>query len=188
MAVVVEATLDHYRTWAELNTRHVVVVFSEAARALVAQQRPAAILQVTNGGTREATSGTGLWAAGWHGGLCAPATAAGQEPQPHGIHVAQLLVNGVIESPKTQAIIQGLPADQSIDPAEVAAAVAFLAGRSPPRPQSRAASHSCRQLARFPAVTGRTGPVNGIPELTGRGDRHHYDHGDPSLPCWGYEA
>ncbi|MFI5681329.1 Rossmann-fold NAD(P)-binding domain-containing protein [Streptomyces cellulosae] len=136
MAVVVEATLDHYRMWAELNTRHVVVVFSEAARALV----------------------------------------------------AQLLVNGVIESPKTQAIIQALPADQSIDPAEVAAAVAYLAGRSPPRPKSRAAPHSCRQLARFLVITGRTGPVNGIPELTGRGARHHYDHGDPGLPCWGYEA
>ncbi|MDT3446757.1 MULTISPECIES: SDR family oxidoreductase [unclassified Pseudofrankia] len=123
-----EATLDQYRLWAAANTEQAFVFFSEAARLLLAKQRPAAIVQVTGNAGRQVAPGMGAWSAGWHG-VRALASTATHELRPSGIHVATLIVNGPIESPKTVPFLQNLPPEASVDPAEVAAAVAYLAGQ-----------------------------------------------------------
>ena len=70
----------------------------------------------------------GIWAAGWHG-VRALTRAAAEELRDSGIHVALVVVDGPIESPKTRQALAGLAPDLSNDQAEIAAAVAFLAGQ-----------------------------------------------------------
>jgi 3-oxoacyl-[acyl-carrier protein] reductase len=123
-----EATLARYRAWSTAVTEQAFVFFSEAARRLLAQGGPATVLQVGNRASREAAGGMGLWAAGWHG-VRALARAATQELAPHGVHVALLVVNGPIASPKTRELIAGMAPDEVNDQAEVAAAVAYLASQ-----------------------------------------------------------
>ena len=74
--------------------------FSEGARLLVAQDRPATLVQIANRSSRAAAPGMGAWAAGWHG-VRALTLAAADELREHGIHVALVIVDGPIESPKT---------------------------------------------------------------------------------------
>jgi NAD(P)-dependent dehydrogenase (short-subunit alcohol dehydrogenase family) len=125
---IVDATLVRHRAWATAVTEQAVVVLSESARALVAQGRAATIIQVANSSSRQAAPDMGLWAAGWHG-VRALTLAAADELRAHAIHVALLIVNGPIDSPKTRAQIADLPADATNAQNEVASAVAYLAGQ-----------------------------------------------------------
>ncbi len=54
-----------------------------------------------------------------------------QELREEGIHVALLVVDGTIESPKTAAFTGDAPRESLVDQADVAAAVAYLAAQSP---------------------------------------------------------
>jgi NAD(P)-dependent dehydrogenase (short-subunit alcohol dehydrogenase family) len=67
----------------------------------------------------------GAWAAGWHG-VRALTLAAADELREHGIHVALVIVDGPIESPKTAHMIAALPPEQANDQADIAAAVLGL--------------------------------------------------------------
>jgi NAD(P)-dependent dehydrogenase (short-subunit alcohol dehydrogenase family) len=123
---IVEATLERHRAWATAVTEQAVVCLSESARALIDQGRPATFVQVANSSSRKAAQGVGLWAAGWHG-VRALTLAAADELRARAIHVALLVVDGPIDSPKTRAQIAELPANATNAQAEVAAAVAYLA-------------------------------------------------------------
>ena len=100
--------------------------FSEGARVLVAQDRPATLVQIANRSSRAAAPGMGAWAAGWHG-VRALTLAAADELREHGIHVALVIVDGPIESPKTARMIEGMEPGQVNDQADIADAVLGLA-------------------------------------------------------------
>src|SRR5256885_2125381 len=57
--------------------------------------------------------------------------AAAQELRGEGIHVALLIVDASIESPKTEAFTRDTPREALADQVDVARAVAYLAGQSP---------------------------------------------------------
>ena len=74
--------------------------------------------------------GRGLWSASARR-LRALIQAAAQELREDGIHVALLIVDATIETPKTAAFTRDAAADSLADQAEIARAVAYLAGQSP---------------------------------------------------------
>jgi NAD(P)-dependent dehydrogenase (short-subunit alcohol dehydrogenase family) len=123
---IAEATLERHRAWATAVTEQASVFLSESARALIDQGRPATLIQVANASSRRPAPGMGLWAAGWHG-VRALTLAAAEELRSQPIHVALLIVDGPIDSPKTRAQIADLPADATNAQDEIAAAVAYLA-------------------------------------------------------------
>ncbi|MEW6583410.1 MAG: short-chain dehydrogenase, partial [Actinomycetota bacterium] len=55
--------------------------------------------------------------------------ALAQEMRPAGVHVALLVVDGTIQTDR--APMAGRPPEESVSPADVASAVAYLAGQSP---------------------------------------------------------
>ena len=59
------------------------------------------------------------------------AIAAAQELRGTGVHVALLIVDGIIESPKTTRMSAGMPADALVHQDDVAHAIRFLATQSP---------------------------------------------------------
>jgi NAD(P)-dependent dehydrogenase (short-subunit alcohol dehydrogenase family) len=97
---------------------------SASARFLTAQGGDATVVQVTGGSARRGMPGRGPWAAGAFG-VRALTQAAAAELREHGIHVALLIVDAVIDR-------QGAQDDRrSADPASLAGAVAYLASQSP---------------------------------------------------------
>ena len=87
------------------------------------------LIQVTGGSARRAMPGRGLWAAG-AAATRALVHAAAQELRAEGVHVALLIVDATIDSPKTAAMIAGKPENETADQAEIARAVEYLAGQS----------------------------------------------------------
>jgi NAD(P)-dependent dehydrogenase (short-subunit alcohol dehydrogenase family) len=73
--------------------------------------------------------GRGLWSAGAQS-VRALVHAAAQELRDDGIHVALLIVDATIESPKTADFTRDAARDSLGDQAEIARAVAYLAGQS----------------------------------------------------------
>src|SRR3954447_7727465 len=128
---LVDADVDRWEAWGAAVARQAFVFFSESARFLTRQGGPAKVIQVGNSATREAASGLGLWAAGWHG-VRALTSAARQELAGAGIQVALVAVLGPIASPKTERMVANLPPDavnqQDDVAAEIAAFAAFAAG------------------------------------------------------------
>ena len=57
--------------------------------------------------------------------------AAAQELREEGIHVALLVVDATIASPKTAERTRGVPRDALADQEQIARAVAYLAGQEP---------------------------------------------------------
>jgi|tagenome__1003787_1003787.scaffolds.fasta_scaffold20410520_2 NAD(P)-dependent dehydrogenase (short-subunit alcohol dehydrogenase family) len=117
-----DATLDRYRTWGAAVAEQAFVFFSEGARLLIDQRRPATLIQIANRSSRQAAQGMGAWAAGWHG-VRALTLAAADELRGHGIHVALVIVDGPIESPKTAHMIAGMEPDEVNDQADIAATI-----------------------------------------------------------------
>jgi NAD(P)-dependent dehydrogenase (short-subunit alcohol dehydrogenase family) len=70
----------------------------------------------------------GPWAAGAFA-TRALTQAAAQELRGQGVHVALLIVDATIESPKTAERIAGRPREEFADMARIAEAVEFLAGQ-----------------------------------------------------------
>jgi NAD(P)-dependent dehydrogenase (short-subunit alcohol dehydrogenase family) len=105
------------------------VFLSEGARALRAGGRGGTLIHVTGGSARRAMAGRGLWSAGAQA-VRALVHAAAQELREEGIHVALLVVDATIESPKTATRTAGAPRDSLADQEEIARAVAYLAGQT----------------------------------------------------------
>ena len=125
-----EAAPEAFEAWAAAPARAAFLFLSTAARFVVAQHRPATLIQVTGGSARRAMAGRGLWAAGAFG-VRAITNAAALELRDQGIHVALLIVDARIEP------FEGAGGDPATaDPREIATAVAFLAEQG-----ARAATH-----------------------------------------------
>jgi NAD(P)-dependent dehydrogenase (short-subunit alcohol dehydrogenase family) len=129
-----EADADAFDAWAAAPARSAFAFLSGAARFLVAQERPATVIQVTGGSSRRAMPGRGLWAAGAFG-VRAITQAAALELRGQGIHVALLIVDSGIE-PLSGAARAGAARDALADPRQLADAVLFLADQG-----VRAATH-----------------------------------------------
>jgi NAD(P)-dependent dehydrogenase (short-subunit alcohol dehydrogenase family) len=74
-------------------------------------------------------AGRGQWAAG-AAAARALTHAAAQELREEDIHVALLVVDATIASPKTASMTRGRPPEATADQADVARAVAYLASQS----------------------------------------------------------
>ena len=121
---IAEAVPDAFDSWAAAPARSAFSFLSASGAFLLAQGRPATVIQVTGGSSRRAAAGRGLWAAGAFG-VRAITQAATLELREHGIHVALLIVDAGIEP-----LGEDRPADVKAslaDPRELAAAVLFLA-------------------------------------------------------------
>ena len=121
---VVDATLEGFRGWASAVAEQAFVFLSEGARALRAGGAGGALVQVTGGSSRRAIPGKGPWSAGAFA-TRALTQAAAQELREEAIHVALLVVDATIESPKTVAA--DAPRDALADQDEVARAAFYLA-------------------------------------------------------------
>ena len=124
-----EATLDSFRGWASAVAEQTFTFLSEGARAL-RRGAGGTLIQVTGGSARRAIPGRGPWAAGAFA-TRALVQAAAQELRTEGIHVALLVVDATIESPKTAPYTGDAPREALADMADVAAAVRYLAEQGP---------------------------------------------------------
>jgi NAD(P)-dependent dehydrogenase (short-subunit alcohol dehydrogenase family) len=125
---VAEAQPDAYEAWTGAVSRQAFTFLSVGASVLRAQGRGGTLIQVTGGSARRAMPGRGLWAAG-AAATRALVQAAAQELRSDGIHVALLIVDATIASPKTAERTRDVPADALADQEEIARAVAYLAGQ-----------------------------------------------------------
>ena len=120
-----EATVEDFRGWTGAVAEQAFVFLSEGLRT-----GASTLIQVTGGSARRAMAGRGLWAAG-AAATRALVHAAAQEHRERGIHIALLIVDATIESPKTAAMIAGKAPEETADMTDIARAVAYLAGQSP---------------------------------------------------------
>jgi NAD(P)-dependent dehydrogenase (short-subunit alcohol dehydrogenase family) len=125
-----QAAPTAFDDWAAAPGRAAFTFLSAAARFAVEQARPATLIQVTGGSARRAMAERGLWAAG-AAATRALVHAAAQEHRERGVHIALLIVDATIDSPKTAAFIAGKAPEETADQTEIARAVAYLAGQSP---------------------------------------------------------
>jgi 3-oxoacyl-[acyl-carrier protein] reductase len=131
---IAQASADAFDSWAVAPARSAFAFLSGAGSFLVAQERPATLIQVTGGSSRRAIPERGLWAAGAFG-VRAITQAAALELRGQGIHVALLIVDAGIE-PLSGSIRPGSTREELADPHQIADAVLFLA-----RQGARAATH-----------------------------------------------
>jgi NAD(P)-dependent dehydrogenase (short-subunit alcohol dehydrogenase family) len=128
-----EAAPHAFDAWAAAPPRAAFSFLSGTSRFLLAQARPATIVQVTGGSSRRAMPGRGLWAAGAFG-VRALTHAAALELREHGIQVTLLIVDAGIQ-PLTGKR-EGVDPAALADPYEIAQAVRFLGEQG-----RRAATH-----------------------------------------------
>lgn len=121
-----EATLDGFRGWGVAVAEQGFVFLSEGARALRDSGGGGTLVQITGGSARRAMPGRGQWAAG-AAATRALVHAAAQELREEGIHVALLIVDATIASPKTEALTRDAPVEALADQDEIARAVRFVA-------------------------------------------------------------
>ncbi len=124
---VADAGLEGIRQWCTPVAEQCAIFLQLAARALRASGG-GTIVQVTGGSARRAMPGRGAWAAG-AAATRALVHAAAQELREEDIHVALLIVDATIESPKTADRAAAMPARALIREADVAAAVRYLAAQ-----------------------------------------------------------
>ena len=125
---VASASMAGFEGWAVPAARHAFVFLREGARAL--EGRGGTLIQIAGAPARRASRDRGLIAAGM-AGVRALAHASAHETRGDGIHVALLIVDGIIESPKTAQMSAGMPTDALVRQEDVVHAIRFLAEQSP---------------------------------------------------------
>jgi NAD(P)-dependent dehydrogenase (short-subunit alcohol dehydrogenase family) len=125
---IADGTIEGVRGWTVAVAEQAFAFLSTGAQALREQGRGGTLIQVTGGSSRRAMPNRGMWAAGAFA-TRALTQAAAQELRGEGIHVALLIVDATIESPKTAQMTAGRPREELADMARIAEAVEFLAGQ-----------------------------------------------------------
>src|SRR4051794_18063714 len=120
-----EANIDGFRGWTAAVAEQAFVFLSEGVKA-----GAGTLIQVTGGSARRAIAGRGLWAAG-AAATRALTHSAALELRDEGVHVALLIVDATIESPKTAGFIAGKAPEETAGMADIARAVEYLADQSP---------------------------------------------------------
>jgi NAD(P)-dependent dehydrogenase (short-subunit alcohol dehydrogenase family) len=104
-------------------------VLSAGGRALT-ENGGGTFVQVTGGSARRGMPGRGPWAAAAFATRALVQSAA-QELREQGVHVALLIVDATIDSPKTAAMLEGRSPDSSASQEEIVQAIEYLASQSP---------------------------------------------------------
>ena len=125
-----EATLEGFRGWTAAVAEQCFVFLSTGIAALREGGSGGTLIQVTGGSSRRAMPGRGLWSAGGQASR-AMVHAAAQEERERGIHVALLIVDAVIESPKTSSYTRDAGENELADQRLIAEAVEYLAEQQP---------------------------------------------------------
>jgi NAD(P)-dependent dehydrogenase (short-subunit alcohol dehydrogenase family) len=125
---LVQATSADFDAWTVSVARQAFVFLGTAARALAG--RGGTLVQVTGAPARRARPQQGPIAAG-QAAVRALAHAAAQELRDAGVHVVLLIVDGIIDSPKTARMTSGMAADALVRQQDVVEAIRFLAAQSP---------------------------------------------------------
>jgi NADP-dependent 3-hydroxy acid dehydrogenase YdfG len=123
------ADLAAFHGWA-VAVAEQAFVFLSAGAVAVKESGGGALIQITGGSSRRAMPGRGLWAAGAFA-TRALVQAAAQELRGENIHVALLIVDATIESPKTEAFTRDTPREALGDMGQIAEAVSYLVGQQP---------------------------------------------------------
>lgn len=123
------ADIEAFHGWTVAVAQQAFAFLSAGALAL-RQAGGGALVQITGGSSRRAMPGKGLWAAGAFA-TRALVQAAAQELRSEGIHVALLVVDATIESPKTAEFTRDQPREALADMNEVASAVSVLINQGP---------------------------------------------------------
>jgi 3-oxoacyl-[acyl-carrier protein] reductase len=126
---IADADVSGFRGWTGAVAEQAFVFLSAGLRAL-GESGGGTLVQVTGGSARRAMPGRGLWSAGAQA-TRAMVHAAAQETREHGIHVAVLIVDATIESPRTESFTRDQPREALADQRLIAEAVSFLAGQEP---------------------------------------------------------
>jgi NAD(P)-dependent dehydrogenase (short-subunit alcohol dehydrogenase family) len=121
------ATPAGFEGWAVAVAQQAFVFLGAAIRTLAG--RGGTIVQIAGAPARRANPERGPVAAGM-AAVRALAHASAQEQREQGRHVALLIVDGIIESPKTLRLAAGLPPEALVRQSDVVAAVNFLAAQS----------------------------------------------------------
>jgi NAD(P)-dependent dehydrogenase (short-subunit alcohol dehydrogenase family) len=122
-----EATPDDFEHYAVGFQRTSFAFLSTGARTL---EPGGAMIRICGGSSRRAFEGRGAWAAGMFA-TRALTQAAALELRPKGIHAALLIVDGTIQSPKTEQWTKDAPDDSLVQQADVARAALYLATQPP---------------------------------------------------------
>jgi NAD(P)-dependent dehydrogenase (short-subunit alcohol dehydrogenase family) len=128
--LIADATIEGFRGWSAAVAEQAFVFLSTGIRALRDGGAGGTLIQVTGGSSRRAMPGRGIWSSGAQASR-ALTHAAAQEVRAEGIHVALLIVDATIESPKTEAFTRDTPREALADMKLIADAVEFLAGQQP---------------------------------------------------------
>jgi 3-oxoacyl-[acyl-carrier protein] reductase len=126
---IADADVDGFRNWAAAVAEQ-AFVFLSAGIDFLRESGGGTLIQITGGSSRRAMPGRGLWSAGAQA-IRAMTHAAAQEVREQGIHVALLVVDATIESPKTEAFTRDTPREALAEQRLVADAVSFLADQEP---------------------------------------------------------
>jgi NAD(P)-dependent dehydrogenase (short-subunit alcohol dehydrogenase family) len=97
---------------------------------VLAQQGSGTLVQVTGGSARRGNPGRGPWAAAAFATRALVQSEAA-ELREQGVHVALLIVDAVIESEKTAALLDDAPPERSATMVDVAKAIRYLHEQSP---------------------------------------------------------
>lgn len=124
-----DATPEDFEHWALDVARQVFAFLGGSARALREHGGGTAI-QITGGSSQRAIPGRGAWAAGAFATRALTQSAA-LELRDEGIHVALLVVDATIKSPKTASYTQGAGPHDLAEQEDVARAVEYLAEQQP---------------------------------------------------------
>jgi 3-oxoacyl-[acyl-carrier protein] reductase len=124
-----DATIEGFRGWAAAVAEQ-AFVFLSSGIGVLRESGGGTLIQVTGGSSRRAMPGRGIWSAGAQA-TRALTQAAAQEVRAEGIHVAILIVDATIESPKTEAFTRDTPREALADMKLIAEAVTYLAGQEP---------------------------------------------------------
>jgi NAD(P)-dependent dehydrogenase (short-subunit alcohol dehydrogenase family) len=120
------ASTAAFEGWTVAVARQAFVTLQAAAHAL--QESGGSLVEIVGAPARRADPGRGLVAAA-SAAVRALTHAAAQELRESGIHVALLIVDGIIESPKTAHMTKGMSSDALVRQQDVAHAVRFLASQ-----------------------------------------------------------
>ena len=124
---LISASMAGFEGWTVPVARQALVALKVGARAL--HGRGGTIVQVVGAPARRANPERGLMAAGG-AAVRALTHAAAQELRGEGIHVALLIVDGIIASAKTAQMSRTMAPEALVRQADVTEAVCFLAAQS----------------------------------------------------------
>jgi NAD(P)-dependent dehydrogenase (short-subunit alcohol dehydrogenase family) len=125
-----DATEEDFEHYALKVARQTFAFLHGGARAMRGGDGGGTLIQITGGSSRRAIPGRGPWAAGAFA-TRALTQSASLELRDEGIHVALLIVDATIRSPKTAAYTQNAGEDELAQQEDVAHAVEYLASQAP---------------------------------------------------------